>query len=87
MCVRACGVYDQTPLCSVEHVAPCRLMCNAYLTFFMRDDLLDEMALYPYPDPPPQGSTDPAENFTAPSLTYSYEQARDKSGAIALILA
>lgn len=52
-----------------------RLMCKAYLTFFMRDDLLDEMPLYPYPDPSLQGNSDAsAEVFLAPSVTYSYDQ-------------
>lgn len=52
-----------------------RLMCNAYLDFFMKDDLLDEMALYPYPDPPAQGNSDStSDNFMAPSVTYSYDQ-------------
>lgn len=55
-----------------------RLMCSTYLTFFMRDELLDEMPLYPYPDALPQGANgDPsAEIFMAPSVTYSYDQAR-----------
>lgn len=53
-------------------------MCSTYLTFFMRDELLDEMPLYPYPDAAPQGNNgDPsAEIFMAPSVTYSYDQAR-----------
>eukprot|EP00752_Nemacystus_decipiens_P011484 g10196.t1 len=47
-----------------------RLMCSTYLTFFMRDELLDEMPLYPYPDSLPQGANgDPsAEIFMAPSI-------------------
>lgn len=55
-------------------------MCSTYLTFFMRDELLDEMPLYPYPDPPPQGTNgDPSgEIFMAPSVSYSYDQARTK---------
>ena len=27
-----------------------RLLANTYLEFFMKDDLLDEMSLYPYLD-------------------------------------
>ncbi|CAM9915220.1 unnamed protein product [Sphacelaria rigidula] len=51
-------------------------MCNAYLTFFMRDELLDEMMLYPYPDPPRQGAAADAlsDNFMSPSVSYSYDQ-------------
>lgn len=41
----------------------------------MRDDLLDEMALYPYADPPAQEKSDPAvESFVAPPVTYTYDQ-------------
>lgn len=56
-------------------------MCSTYLTFFMRDELLDEMPLYPYPDTAPQGNNgDPsAEIFMAPSVTYSYDQVNDKN--------
>lgn len=54
-----------------------RLMCSTYLVFFMRDDLLDEMPLFPYPDPPAQGGSGgdhSAESFMAPSVSYSYDQ-------------
>lgn len=59
------------------HMVAYRLMCSTYLTFFMRDDLLDEMPLYPYPDPSTQGGSGDAnsEVFMAPSVSYSYDQA------------
>lgn len=84
--VRMCSVADD-PMPYVLSYAPpsihactdaiaLRLMCSTYLTFFMRDDLLDEMPLYPYPDPPTQGGSGDAssEVFMAPSVSYSYDQ-------------
>lgn len=58
-----------------------RLMCSTYLVFFMRDDLLDEMPLFPYPDPPAQGGSGDhaAESFMAPSVSYSYDQVRTRT--------
>ena len=39
-----------------------RLLCNTYLEFFMKDELLDEMELYPFND-------DPAYSFMTPAAT------------------
>jgi len=39
-----------------------RLLCNTYLDFFMRDELLDEMELYPYND-------DASYSFMTPGAT------------------
>lgn len=41
----------------------------------MRDDLLDEMMLYPYPDPPKQSKSDlTTDSFVAPSVSFAYDQ-------------
>merc|ERR1711998_763276 len=47
-----------------------RIMCGTYLEFFMRDELLDEMDLYPYAD-----SKD--EVFMAPQTSKSYDNVLD----------
>ncbi len=52
-------------------------MCSTYLAFFMRDDLLDEMPMFPYPDAPSGGGSggdSSAETFMAPSVTSTYDQ-------------
>ncbi|CAM9358663.1 unnamed protein product [Ascophyllum nodosum] len=55
-----------------------RLVCNAYLAFFLKDGLLDEMPLHPYLDPPTQEKIDPgAESFQAPPVSFSYDQILD----------
>merc|ERR1711871_205573 len=43
-----------------------RLMCNCYLDFFMKDELLDETEMYPY-------SEDPTVSFMSPAPT-SYDK-------------
>merc|ERR1712196_508351 len=45
-----------------------RLLANTYLGFFMRDELLDEMPLYPYLD-----SSSGVEAFRAPSTSNGYD--------------
>lgn len=45
-----------------------RLVCATYLDFFMRDGLMDSMALFPYPD------DDNAETFYAPPTSSSFEK-------------
>lgn len=45
-----------------------RLVCATYLDFFMKDDLMDGMSMFPYPDES-QG-----DNFTAPPTSYSFEK-------------
>ena len=48
-----------------------RLMCGTYLEYFMKDQLLDEMDLYPYAD---GAGTD---RFNAPQTSKSYENVLD----------
>jgi len=48
-----------------------RLLATTYLQFYMREDLLDEMALYPYLDSPN------IEVFKAPSTNMHYERVVD----------
>jgi dynein heavy chain len=45
-----------------------RLLANTYLDFYMRDELLEEMALYPYADKESQ------DVFKAPPLGLGFEQ-------------
>ena len=44
-----------------------RLVANTYLEFFLRDDLLDEMLLYPYND-------DRKQKFSSPKTSNSYDR-------------
>jgi dynein heavy chain len=44
-----------------------RLVCGAYLDFFMKDDLLDEKAMFPYSD-------DRKLTFQAPKTSSSYDR-------------
>lgn len=46
-----------------------RLLATTYLEFYMREDLLDEMPLYPYYDAPPG-----ADVFKAPPVSSNYER-------------
>merc|ERR1712224_1086469 len=47
-----------------------RILANTYLEFFMREEILDEMILYPHID---KESGD-VDIFKAPSTTSSYEK-------------
>lgn len=63
-------------------------MCSTYLAFFMRDDLLDEMPMYPYPDAPSGGGSggdSSAEIFMAPSVTFTYDQVGNMGCHVSLI--
>jgi dynein heavy chain len=44
-----------------------RLVANTYLDFFLRDDLLDEMLLFPYND-------DRKQSFSSPKTSNSYDR-------------
>ena len=46
-----------------------RLLANTYLEFYMKEELLDEMPLYPHLDP-----TSTIESFRAPSTSSIYEK-------------
>mmetsp|Transcript_22422 Transcript_22422/g.30704 ORF Transcript_22422/g.30704 Transcript_22422/m.30704 type:complete len:1916 (+) Transcript_22422:3-5750(+) len=49
-----------------------RLLANTYLDFFMKDELLDEMPLYPYLDATAASSSS-VEIFKAPNTNFSYD--------------
>eukprot|EP00606_Chrysophyceae_sp_TOSAG23-5_P001115 GSChrysophyteH2.ASY1.ANO1.808.1 assembled CDS len=48
-----------------------RLLANSYLDFYMREELLDEMPLFPYMDQPRSGE---GEDFRAPGTTSGYDR-------------
>ena len=48
-----------------------RLLATTYLEFYMRDDLLDEMLLYPFPD------KDATDSFKAPPTSILYDHISD----------
>jgi dynein heavy chain len=51
-----------------------RLLANTYLAFFMKDELLDEMPLYPYLDTSSSSATNSVvEIFKAPNTNLSYD--------------
>jgi dynein heavy chain len=58
-----------------------RTLANTYMEFFMREDLLDEMILYPFPDGegrnPDSGLNNNMEMFRTPSTTSHYEKVLD----------
>jgi len=45
-----------------------RLVCNTYLEFFMKDGLMDSMAMFPYPDEGNQAT------YTAPPTSYGFDK-------------
>ena len=47
-----------------------RILANTYLEYYMKEDILDEMSLYPYLDKD-SGSS---ETFKAPSTAYTYDR-------------
>ena len=48
-----------------------RVLANTYMEFFMKEDLLDEMPLYPFPDAAVAATMD---IFRAPSTTCTYDK-------------
>ena len=48
-----------------------RLLANTYLEFYMKEELLDEMPMYPFMDP---SNTQGTEMFKAPSTNMSYDK-------------
>ena len=47
-----------------------RILANTYLEYYMKEDILDEMSLYPYLDKDSGAS----ETFKAPSTAYTYDR-------------